>query len=112
MSACDKLHKIYSTSSGPLVQLRSVGLEVLNELDSIKAAIMMSAGSVSKTHNSPVSYNSDTRAAVFDIAAKGVNSIGAALQVAQVVRGGLTGLAASTLQNLAKAAASSQGKQQ
>ncbi|KIP02996.1 hypothetical protein PHLGIDRAFT_111423 [Phlebiopsis gigantea 11061_1 CR5-6] len=45
LSACDKLHKLYSTTASPIVWARSVGLEVLNELDTIKAALMMSAGS-------------------------------------------------------------------
>lgn len=45
MAACDKLHKLYSTTAGPVVWARSVGLEVLNELDTVKAALMMSAGS-------------------------------------------------------------------
>ncbi|KAF9077907.1 ubiquinone biosynthesis hydrox [Rhodocollybia butyracea] len=111
MSACDKLHKLYSTSFGPLVQLRSVGLEVLNELDSIKAAIMMSAGSVSR-EDRPLSYSSDARAAFFDMAAKGVENIGSAAHVAGIVRGGLANLAVTALQNLATAAASSQQEQQ
>ncbi|KAJ3932777.1 MAG: ubiquinone biosynthesis hydrox [Lentinula lateritia] len=108
MSACDKLHKIYSTSSGPLVQLRSVGLEVLNELDSIKAAIMMSAGSVSQTNDKHLSYNGDIRAMMFNIAAKGVENINTAAQVAQIIRGGLGGLAVNAIQNLAKATSSYQ----
>lgn len=45
LSAVDKLHKLYSTTAEPVVWARSVGLEVLNELDTIKAALMMSAGS-------------------------------------------------------------------
>lgn len=45
LSACDKLHKLYSTTAGPVVWARTVGLEVLNELDTIKAALMMTAGS-------------------------------------------------------------------
>ncbi|KAF9480481.1 ubiquinone biosynthesis hydrox [Pholiota conissans] len=44
MSAFDKLHKLYSTDCQPIVWVRSVGLEVLNELDSVKAGIMMTAG--------------------------------------------------------------------
>lgn len=44
MSATDKLHKLYSTDIQPIVWARSVGVEVLNELDSVKAAIMMTAG--------------------------------------------------------------------
>ncbi|GAV99750.1 ubiquinone biosynthesis hydrox [Lentinula edodes] len=108
MSACDKLHKIYGTSSGPLVQLRSVGLEVLNELDSIKAAIMMSAGSVSQTNDKYLSYNGDFRTMVFNVAAKGVENINTAAQVAQIIRGGLGGLAVNAIQNLAKATSSYQ----
>ncbi|EKM50193.1 uncharacterized protein PHACADRAFT_178811 [Phanerochaete carnosa HHB-10118-sp] len=45
LSACDKLHKLYSATAGPVVWARSVGIEVLNELDAIKAALMMTAGS-------------------------------------------------------------------
>ncbi|KAF9244661.1 hypothetical protein BU15DRAFT_59410 [Melanogaster broomeanus] len=44
MSAVDKLHKIYSSTLEPVVWARSMGLEVLNELDSVKAALMMDAG--------------------------------------------------------------------
>ncbi|TCD65843.1 putative ubiquinone biosynthesis monooxygenase [Steccherinum ochraceum] len=45
LSAVDKLHKLYSTTAEPVVWARSVGLEVLNELDTIKTALMVSAGS-------------------------------------------------------------------
>ena len=41
----DKLHKLYGTTLPPVVWARSVGLEIVNELDTLKAAIMMSAGS-------------------------------------------------------------------
>lgn len=41
----DKLHKLYGTTLPPIVWARSVGLEVVNELDTLKTAIMMSAGS-------------------------------------------------------------------
>ncbi|KAG9307901.1 ubiquinone biosynthesis hydrox [Chiua virens] len=44
MSAVDKLHKLYSSTVEPIVWARSVGLEVANELDSIKAAFVMDAG--------------------------------------------------------------------
>jgi ubiquinone biosynthesis monooxygenase Coq6 len=44
MSATDKLHKLYATDVLPIVWARSVGVEVLNELDSVKAGIMMTAG--------------------------------------------------------------------
>ena len=49
MAAIDKLHKIYSSTSEPLVWARSVGIEVLNEIDSIKAAMMYVAGANSAT---------------------------------------------------------------
>jgi ubiquinone biosynthesis monooxygenase Coq6 len=45
MSSIDKLHKIYSTDKESVVWARSVGVETLNELDSIKAAMMMFVGS-------------------------------------------------------------------
>jgi len=44
MAAIDKLHKLYSSTFGPLVWARSVGLEVLNEFDAVKVAIMLTAG--------------------------------------------------------------------
>ncbi|KAF5388673.1 hypothetical protein D9757_004742 [Collybiopsis confluens] len=98
MSACDKLHKLYRVSSGPIVQLRSVGLEILNELDSIKAALMMTAGSVSRTDR-PLSYSSDTRAAMFGAAAKGFEGMRMAGQVLEVVKGGLVGFVGNALRN-------------
>jgi len=48
MSATDKLHKLYATDVLPIVWARSVGVEVLNELDSVKAGIMMTAGAQAK----------------------------------------------------------------
>ncbi|KAH9928780.1 ubiquinone biosynthesis hydrox [Amylocystis lapponica] len=44
ISACDKLHKLYAARAAPVVWARSTGLEVLNELDTVKAALMLSAG--------------------------------------------------------------------
>jgi ubiquinone biosynthesis monooxygenase Coq6 len=44
MSSVDKLHKIYGTDNEAVVWARSVGVEALNELDSIKAAMMMFVG--------------------------------------------------------------------
>lgn len=45
LTVVDKLHKLYGTTLPPIVWARSVGLEVVNELDTLKAAIMISAGS-------------------------------------------------------------------
>jgi ubiquinone biosynthesis monooxygenase Coq6 len=52
MSSIDKLHKIYGTDNGAMVWARSAGVEALNELDSIKAALMMFVGSDSSNSSS------------------------------------------------------------
>lgn len=65
LSACDKLHKLYSTAAGPVVWARTAGLEVLNELDAIKAALMMTAGSESARQPGQVGW---------ELAAKGVET--------------------------------------
>ena len=44
LSAVDKLHKLYSMTLPPVVWARSTGLEVINELDIVKAALMITAG--------------------------------------------------------------------
>ncbi|KIY45032.1 ubiquinone biosynthesis hydrox [Fistulina hepatica ATCC 64428] len=54
MSAMDKLHKLYTTKASPVVWARSVGVEVLNELDSVKTAIMLSAGAAPKKEGTNV----------------------------------------------------------
>ncbi|KAK7466404.1 putative ubiquinone biosynthesis monooxygenase [Stygiomarasmius scandens] len=112
MSACDKLHKLYSTSFGPVVSLRSMGLEVLNEFDSIKAAFMVTAGSSSRVRvgNDNERLHGDFGTIAFNLAAKGVQGLTATAGVVQAIRGGLTGLAVNGLQSLAKAASSVQEK--
>lgn len=40
LGVCDKLHKVYSVGSGPLVALRSVGLGVVNALGPVKGFLM------------------------------------------------------------------------
>ena len=52
MSSIDKLHKIYGTDNEAVVWARSVGVEALNQLDSIKAAMMMSVGADSSKQSS------------------------------------------------------------
>lgn len=49
MGVFDKLHKLYSTDNQAVVALRSTGVEVLNELDTVKAALMLNAGARKKT---------------------------------------------------------------
>jgi ubiquinone biosynthesis monooxygenase Coq6 len=43
LGVCDKLHKLYSVSSGPLVPLRSLGLNAVNALGPLKNFIMNQA---------------------------------------------------------------------
>jgi len=43
LGVCDKLHKIYSVQSGPLVPLRSVGLRAVNALGPVKQFFMSQA---------------------------------------------------------------------
>jgi len=44
MSFIDKLHKLYAMETKPVVWARSTGVEILNELPSIKGAMMGTAG--------------------------------------------------------------------
>ena len=43
LGVCDKLHKLYSVSSGPLVPLRSLGLSAVNALGPLKGFFMNQA---------------------------------------------------------------------
>jgi ubiquinone biosynthesis monooxygenase Coq6 len=43
LSVCDKLHKLYSFESGPIVPLRSIGLRAVNQLGFLKEFLMRSA---------------------------------------------------------------------
>ncbi|KAM3505767.1 hypothetical protein MY10362_002740 [Beauveria mimosiformis] len=40
LGVCDKLHKLYSVESGPLVPLRSLGLRAVNGLSALKGFLM------------------------------------------------------------------------
>lgn len=44
LSTTDHLSTLYSSQLAPIVWARSTGLEIINELDSVKAAIMGGAG--------------------------------------------------------------------
>jgi ubiquinone biosynthesis monooxygenase Coq6 len=44
MSAVDKLHKLHASTVPPVVWARSPGVEVLNEIDTLKAGIISAAG--------------------------------------------------------------------
>jgi ubiquinone biosynthesis monooxygenase Coq6 len=87
MSAVDKLHKLYSSTAEPVVWARSAGLEVLNELDSLKGAIMASAGA---SASGPGGGDPGLRMA--ELAAGGVQGVMGVLGAAKVM-GGLVGRA-------------------
>ncbi len=94
MSAFDKLHKIYSTDSQPIVWARSVGVEVLNELDSVKAAIMMTAGAkVNK---------SSPGASAWSMAGSAVEMVSSTVHTAGAVGGAIGNALGSALRNLSR----------
>lgn len=43
LGVCDKLHKLYSVESGPLIPLRSIGLKAVNSLTPLKTFFMQQA---------------------------------------------------------------------
>lgn len=50
MNFIDKLHKLYAMESKPVVWARSTGVEILNELPSLKGAMMGTAGANEDPH--------------------------------------------------------------
>lgn len=99
LSATDKLHKLYASTLGPVVWARSVGLEVVNELDSVKAAFMMSAGA-----NASSSFRgTDSQAGDgvgWNAAARGVEILAGGVDAAKLLGKGLGGVATSGLSSL------------
>ncbi|KAF9266858.1 ubiquinone biosynthesis hydrox [Marasmius fiardii PR-910] len=111
MSACDKLHKLYGSTATPIVWARSVGLEVVNELDAIKAALMMTAGSGSNPSvRSTTSINGGANRTLFGLAAGGFSSLNAADRAVRIIGSSLLGLAAGPLQTMARAAGDADGR--
>jgi len=102
LSVTDKLHKLYSLTSPPAVWARSVGLEVLNELDLIKSALMGVAGS--KTKQDIAEPLQRYRAVGWHAAATVVESLSGGIQTGKVVAGGLGGLVSSLVQNAVRGA--------
>lgn len=90
LSAVDKLHKLYTTTAEPVVWARSVGLEVINELDTVKTALMMSAGS----------HRTISSQAGWDLAAKGVESVSRNLHSARMIGEGVAGMVSAGVQQL------------
>ncbi|KAG7093599.1 hypothetical protein E1B28_007265 [Marasmius oreades] len=110
MTACDKLHKLYSFTAEPIVWARSMGLEVVNEFDSVKAALMMTAGSNPRMHRSSTNINGGVSRTVFDVAAAGLQKVDAANSAVRAIRSGILGFAAGGLQAIAKAASDAREK--
>jgi ubiquinone biosynthesis monooxygenase Coq6 len=92
MAAVDKLHKLYSTEAAPVVWARSVGLEVVNELDTLKAAFMLSAGARPRAQSSGPS--------VWGAVAGGIQSVSELTTTAKMVGGVMQGLIGAGLQSL------------
>jgi len=88
MGAIDKLHKLYSTTFGPLVWARSVGAEVLNELDSVKAALMITAGAQKRTVDGATAWS---------LAAKGMETLVSSANTTKNIGGGLGRMLAAEL---------------
>lgn len=93
MSACDKLHKLYSTDLEPVVWARSVGLEVLNEMDSVKAGLMISAGSQATKKARPGST-------AWSLAGDTVQLFSSTVRTASMLTGVLGGAVGSALNNM------------
>ncbi|KAI9062622.1 ubiquinone biosynthesis hydrox [Trametes sanguinea] len=76
MAACDKLHKLYAATAEPLVWARSVGVEVLNELDAVKAAMMIAAGSrPARARPSGTQLGANLAATGLEALARGVSGV-------------------------------------
>ncbi|KAJ3546093.1 hypothetical protein NM688_g5552 [Phlebia brevispora] len=97
LSVCDKLHKIYSFSFEPVVWARSVGVEVLNELDTLKAALVLSAGS-ERTKR-------DSREVGSELAAKGIETFARSIDNARTISEALANMAGASLKYVFKQAA-------
>jgi ubiquinone biosynthesis monooxygenase Coq6 len=96
MAAIDKLHKLYSTTFEPLVWTRSVGVEALNELDSLKAALMVVAGAYKHaTH----------KREAWTLAANGVETLVNSARTANNVSGGIAAKLSAGLHKFLKATA-------
>ncbi|KAI0664381.1 ubiquinone biosynthesis hydrox [Cubamyces menziesii] len=102
MAACDKLHKLYSATAEPVVWARSVGVEVLNELDSVKAAMMLAAGSrPSRARPSGAQLGANLAATGLESLARGVSGV-------RTLTEGVANLAGAGVQRLLQTLSDSQ----
>jgi len=97
MSATDKLHKLYATDIQPIVWARSVGVEVLNELDSVKAGIMMAAGAQGKN-------KTDATSAGWNFAGDMVETVATTVKTAGFLKDVVGNTFGSVLKNISKTA--------
>ena len=102
MSACDKLHKLYSVTAEPVVWARSVGVEVLNELDSVKAALMLNAGSQSSRRGP-----SKTQFGV-NVAADAVENLARSMSGVRTLTEGIGNMVGAGVQRMLKGLSDSQ----
>jgi ubiquinone biosynthesis monooxygenase Coq6 len=96
MSAIDKLHKLYSNEMEPIVWARSVGIEVLNELDSVKAAIMTIAGAA----QTGVGKEAPARNFAWDCAGNAVQSFADAGKTVGILKRAVWNVVTSSIQNI------------
>lgn len=96
MSSVDKLHKLYASTVPPVVWARSTGVEVLNELDTLKAGIISAAGGRS---NANIVAGSP-----WEMVAGGVEALVSGTRVIGAVGTGLKSVAGGVLQRLARVA--------
>ncbi|EIN09647.1 ubiquinone biosynthesis hydrox [Punctularia strigosozonata HHB-11173 SS5] len=99
MSAVDKLHKLYSTTAAPVVWARSTGLEVLNELDTLKGVVMRSAGADVTDSGQGAAWKW-----AMGTAADAVSGATNAVRTAEILGGALGNVAAGALRNAVLAA--------
>jgi len=92
----DKLHKLYASTAPPVVWARSTGVEVLNELDALKAGILVAAGGRSSGGSVPGSP--------WEMVAGGVEALAGGTRVVGAVGTGLKSVAAGVLQQLREVA--------
>jgi ubiquinone biosynthesis monooxygenase Coq6 len=98
MAIVDKLHKLYSTTAEPVVWARSAGLEVVNELDWIKAAVMGVAGA--RKFNPPSSFSSGGQA--WNLAGISTEILAHGARAAEMVGGVAAGILKQGLERFTK----------
>ena len=98
MSAMDKLHKLYTSTVAPIVWARSTGVEVLNELDRLKAGIIDAAGGDSEScaHGGGSSF-------LWGTVAGGVEALVGGTRMAGAVGSSLRSVAGGVLQQVMRA---------